>query len=90
MLPAWSSRTHFPQITAPFLNPSSLLLCSSLMAAGQRAMGSAAHGHDASAKDFYMSHIANRHPFHVMPPSPWPILAGFGAFVACLGRYSFS
>ncbi|GLC46869.1 hypothetical protein PLESTB_000665600 [Pleodorina starrii] len=54
-------------------------------APGQRAMGSAAHGHEMSAKDFYMSHVANRHPFHVMPPSPWPVLAGYGTFVSCLG-----
>ncbi|GIL61769.1 hypothetical protein Vafri_16154 [Volvox africanus] len=53
-------------------------------APGQRAMGSAAHSH-ASAKEFYMNHVANRHPFHVMPPSPWPLLAGWGTFVACLG-----
>ncbi|EFJ47759.1 hypothetical protein VOLCADRAFT_81376 [Volvox carteri f. nagariensis] len=54
-------------------------------APGQRAMGSAAHGHEMSAKEFYMNHVANRHPFHVMPPSPWPVLAGAGTFVACLG-----
>ncbi len=48
-------------------------------------MGTAAHGHEMSAKETYMSHTANRHPFHVLPPSPWPLLAGWGAFVTCLG-----
>jgi hypothetical protein len=30
-------------------------------------------------------HTAKRHPFHVLPHSPWPLMAGWGSFVACLG-----
>ena len=45
-----------------------------------------AHGHEMSAKEMYLTHTANRHPFHVLPHSPWPLLAGMGAFVTMLGE----
>lgn len=48
-------------------------------------MGSHAAGHQ-TAKEFYMEHIGKRHPFHVLPPSPWPMLAGWGTYVSCLGE----
>ncbi|PNW84118.1 hypothetical protein CHLRE_04g221700v5 [Chlamydomonas reinhardtii] len=51
---------------------------------GTRTMGSHAAGHQ-TAKEFYMEHIGKRHPFHVLPPSPWPMLAGWGTYVSCLG-----
>lgn len=47
-----------------------------------RSMG---HGHAMSAKEAYLDHIGSRHPYHVLPPSPWPILASGGVMVACLG-----
>lgn len=54
----------------------------------------AAHGHDdhhdhMTAKEVYMEHTAKRHPFHVMPPSPWPLLAAWGAGTGCLGMSSW-
>lgn len=49
-------------------------------------MGSAAHGHELTAKEMYIAHTASRHPFHVLPPSPWPILASGGTMVTMLGE----
>lgn len=62
--------------------------CSGLVAPGpgQRAMGSAAHGHELTAKEMYIAHTASRHPFHVLPPSPWPIMASGGTMVTMLGE----
>ena len=37
------------------------------------------HGHALSAKETYLEHTAKRHPFHVLPHSPWPLLAAGGA-----------
>ncbi|KAG2483102.1 hypothetical protein HYH03_017996 [Edaphochlamys debaryana] len=55
-----------------------------------RAMGSGAHaaGPEA-ARDHYIEHTAKRHPFHVLPPSPWPLLAGWGSYVSCLGMVAW-
>ncbi|GFR41664.1 hypothetical protein Agub_g2406 [Astrephomene gubernaculifera] len=55
-----------------------------------RSMATAAHGHEMSAKETYMEHTAKRHPFHVLPPSPWPLLAGWGTLVLGLGAASYS
>jgi heme/copper-type cytochrome/quinol oxidase subunit 3 len=56
-----------------------------LPSVAQRAMATAAHDSD----DAHHSPYWVAHPFHVLPPSPWPVLAGFGAGVSCLGMASF-
>lgn len=57
---------------------------------GTRAMGAHAHGHEMSAKEMYLEHTAKRHPFHVLPHSPWPLIASMGTFVSCLGETALS
>ncbi|GAX73296.1 hypothetical protein CEUSTIGMA_g750.t1 [Chlamydomonas eustigma] len=51
----------------------------------QRAMATAAHDSDDGHHGPYW--VA--HPYHVLPPSPWPVLAGYGAGVSCLGMAAF-
>ena len=49
----------------------------------QRAMATAAHeAHDDHHGPYWVTH-----PFHVLPPSPWPVLGGYGAGVTCLGEW---
>lgn len=51
----------------------------------QRAMATAAHeAHDDHHGPYWVAH-----PFHVLPPSPWPVLGGYGAGVTCLGMTTF-
>nr|AAG17278.1 cytochrome c oxidase subunit III [Polytomella sp. Pringsheim 198.80]AAK82665.1 cytochrome c oxidase subunit III [Polytomella sp. Pringsheim 198.80] len=45
----------------------------------RRSMSSDA-GHHLSPREHYLVHTANRHPFHVLPDSPWPL---FGSWAAC-------
>ena len=49
----------------------------------QRAMATAAHADDHHSAPYWVAH-----PFHVLPPSPWPVLGGFGAGVTMLGEFS--
>mmetsp|Transcript_1874 Transcript_1874/g.4025 ORF Transcript_1874/g.4025 Transcript_1874/m.4025 type:complete len:383 (+) Transcript_1874:92-1240(+) len=49
----------------------------------QRRMASAAAA-DAAHGPYWVNH-----PFHVLPPSPWPFFGGMGAFVSCLGMSAF-
>uniref|UniRef100_A0A7R9YXB4 Cytochrome c oxidase subunit 3 n=2 Tax=Chlamydomonas euryale TaxID=1486919 RepID=A0A7R9YXB4_9CHLO len=53
------------------------------MASVQRSMASAAIS-DAQHAPYWVNH-----PYHILPPSPWPALAGFGAGVAALGMIAF-
>lgn len=62
------------------------------LAVTHRSMATAAHAHDdAHGHDDAHAHgpYWMAHPFHVLPPSPWPILGGFGAGVSCLGMAGF-
>lgn len=52
--------------------------------AQQRAMATAAHADDHHHGPYWVAH-----PFHVLPTSPWPFYAGFGAGLSCLGMASF-
>lgn len=53
------------------------------MPAAQRAYAATAAA-DAHHGPYWVNH-----PFHVLPPSPWPLLGGWGAGVACLGMSAF-
>lgn len=80
---------HGPSSNTPCRPVVPPLACASLCrgaagSPGQRAMGGG--GHALSAKETYLTHTANRHPFHVLPHSPWPLLAAGGAFVTMLGK----
>ena len=48
--------------------------------AQQRAMATAAHADDHHHGPYWVAH-----PFHVLPPSPWPFYGGLGAGLSCLG-----
>mmetsp|Transcript_16516 Transcript_16516/g.35719 ORF Transcript_16516/g.35719 Transcript_16516/m.35719 type:complete len:382 (-) Transcript_16516:367-1512(-) len=59
--------------------PTALMALPPKKTTGVRSMGSAAAG----------VHPHAAHPFHVLPPSCWPALGGFGAFATCLGMCAF-
>lgn len=69
---------------SPLNPPRPTCFCVSLRNAPSvaRAMATAAHGHDDAHHGPYWVN----HPYHVLPPSPWPALTGWSVGVACLGE----
>ncbi|MEW5318433.1 MAG: hypothetical protein WDW38_009655 [Sanguina aurantia] len=55
----------------------------SALTTSRHASTDTAHGH-AHGELHYHDHGAV-HPYHVLPPSPWPLLASWSTGVACLG-----